>query len=276
MSDYFKILGLEDYTLDEAQIKKKYRDLAKKCHPDKGGDPEEFKKINEAYNFLAENPRRNEYLDFIKNGGNHEDFNKSNNQQGINPEDLINMFFGMSTKKRNPVPIINIMVEYSIRDLLAKVPKDVSYKRLNENGIEEEKKLKITLNTLQENMVLSGKGHQNNKEFKGDVVLRFILRDTSGYQIENNNLILTRQINLLEALTEYNLIYKHPDGREINIIHKNGINNRVLQLQGFGLNMVRNIGMNMRIEQQGDLIIKLEIEKPTNDVIEVLKKYYQN
>lgn len=273
MSDYFSILGL-DYTLEETQIKKKYRDLAKKCHPDKGGDSEEFKKISEAYHFLTENPRKQEYLEFIKGGGKHEQFNKEENV--MNPDDIIRMFFGMNANnRRNPVPVIQVMVDYSIKDLLSKTAKEISYNRLDVNGNEEQKKLKITLNTLQDKMVLSGKGHQNNKQHKGDVVLLFRITDTSGYQVENNNLILIRQINLLEALTEYNLIYKHPDGREINIKHSNAINNRVLQLQGFGLPLVRNV-MNMRIEQQGDLIIKLEIEKPTNDVIEVLKKYYQS
>lgn len=49
----FQLLGLsEDTTLDE--VKKAYRKLAKSQHPDKGGDEEEFKKTNAAYECLSE------------------------------------------------------------------------------------------------------------------------------------------------------------------------------------------------------------------------------
>jgi DnaJ-class molecular chaperone len=47
-----KILGLESGVSPE-DIKKAYRKLAMKHHPDKGGNEEEFKKIKEAYEFLT-------------------------------------------------------------------------------------------------------------------------------------------------------------------------------------------------------------------------------
>ncbi len=50
----FDILGVKpDATLEE--IKKAYKKLASKTHPDKGGDPEQFKKILKAYTELVEN-----------------------------------------------------------------------------------------------------------------------------------------------------------------------------------------------------------------------------
>ena len=48
MKDFYKILGVgKNATPDE--IKKAYKNLAHKYHPDKGGDAEKFKEINEAY-----------------------------------------------------------------------------------------------------------------------------------------------------------------------------------------------------------------------------------
>ena len=44
----YEILGIQQNS-SEAEIKKAYRDLARKCHPDKGGTEEKFKEINEAY-----------------------------------------------------------------------------------------------------------------------------------------------------------------------------------------------------------------------------------
>lgn len=46
--DWWKVLGV-DRNADEETVRKAYRKLAMKHHPDKGGDPEEFKKIQEAY-----------------------------------------------------------------------------------------------------------------------------------------------------------------------------------------------------------------------------------
>ena len=62
--DYYKTLGVQK-TAKPAEIKKAYRDLARKYHPDanKGNaDAEErFKEITEAYNVLSDEKQRKEY-----------------------------------------------------------------------------------------------------------------------------------------------------------------------------------------------------------------------
>lgn len=50
--DLYNILGI-DKNADERAVKKAYFDLAKRHHPDKGGDVEEFKKIQKAYDVLG-------------------------------------------------------------------------------------------------------------------------------------------------------------------------------------------------------------------------------
>ena len=49
----YKILGLPNFATVE-DIKKAYRQLAMKHHPDRGGDEEIMKKINTAYQVLSE------------------------------------------------------------------------------------------------------------------------------------------------------------------------------------------------------------------------------
>lgn len=60
MKDYYKILGVPR-TASEEEIKRAYRKLAHKYHPDKGGDAEKFKEITEAYQVLSNKEKRAQY-----------------------------------------------------------------------------------------------------------------------------------------------------------------------------------------------------------------------
>ncbi|MDO8623758.1 MAG: molecular chaperone DnaJ [bacterium] len=58
--DYYNVLGVEKKASKE-DIKKAFRKLAQKHHPDKGGDESKFKEITEAYAILSDEKRRREY-----------------------------------------------------------------------------------------------------------------------------------------------------------------------------------------------------------------------
>lgn len=80
----------EDLGLDEnaspTEIKKAYRKLALRHHPDKGGDAEEFKKITGAYEILSDPTKKDRYDKF----GEVEDRPSG----GPSPFDIFSMFFG--------------------------------------------------------------------------------------------------------------------------------------------------------------------------------------
>jgi molecular chaperone DnaJ len=62
--DYYEILGVSRDASDE-EIKKAYRRLAHKYHPDKGsGNEERFKEVNEAYQILSDREKRAQYDQF--------------------------------------------------------------------------------------------------------------------------------------------------------------------------------------------------------------------
>ena len=57
---HYETLGISKES-SQNEIKKAYRSLAKKHHPDKGGDEEVFKKINDAYNILSDPSKKQQY-----------------------------------------------------------------------------------------------------------------------------------------------------------------------------------------------------------------------
>lgn len=61
--DYYKVLGVARNAAKD-EIKKAYRKLAHQYHPDKGGDEQKFKEINEAYHILSDDRKRSQYDQF--------------------------------------------------------------------------------------------------------------------------------------------------------------------------------------------------------------------
>ena len=58
--DYYQVLGVDKQASKE-DIKKAFRKLAQKHHPDRGGDESQFKEVNEAYQVLSDDKKRAEY-----------------------------------------------------------------------------------------------------------------------------------------------------------------------------------------------------------------------
>ena len=93
-TEYYDILGVPK-SASENDIKKSYKKLAKKWHPDKNPNNKEeasetFKKIAEAYEILSDEKKRSVYDEHGKEG-------LDQNGMGVNPEDLLsklNEMFG--------------------------------------------------------------------------------------------------------------------------------------------------------------------------------------
>merc|ERR1719335_1343893 len=83
---FYKLLGVDKNASDN-DIKKAFRKLAIKHHPDKGGDPETFKEITRAHEVLSDPEKRRMY----DQGG--EDA-VSGEGGGGNPTDVFDMMFG--------------------------------------------------------------------------------------------------------------------------------------------------------------------------------------
>ena len=98
----YDVLGVNT-SASQADIKKAFRTAAKKHHPDKGGNAEEFKKINDAYEVLGDKKKKEQYDQFgsagagasgFGGGGFNGGFDASNFDFGGGMDDVFSSFFG--------------------------------------------------------------------------------------------------------------------------------------------------------------------------------------
>lgn len=104
--DYYQILDVSKNASKE-EIKKSYRELAKKYHPDVSKEKdaaEKFKKISEAYAVLSDDTKKSQYDQFGSTGFHQrysqEDIFRGFDFEDILGDDLFNMFFGGGGRRR--------------------------------------------------------------------------------------------------------------------------------------------------------------------------------
>lgn len=123
MKNYYEILEVEENATEE-QIKKSYRSLSKKYHPDVNPNgAEKFKEIAEAYETLGDAEKRKRY-----------DFTKNNPQQNnINFEDIFSQMFNFNQnnfgQRRKNAPDKVIKLQISPIDSLLGVEKNIVFMR---------------------------------------------------------------------------------------------------------------------------------------------------
>ncbi len=170
--DYYKILEMDkDASADE--IKRAFRKLAHKYHPDKpGGDEEKFKRVNEAFQVLGNEEKRRQYDQFgstfdqqggFGGGMNWDDFmraarggaggfqNMNFNFGGIDLGDIFGDIFGFGGRSRRRVPRgndIQVDVTIDFREAVFGVEKEVRLMKYNNcdvcsgSGVEPGSKVK--------------------------------------------------------------------------------------------------------------------------------------
>ncbi len=138
--DYYEVLGLSKGASDD-EIKKSYRKLAKKYHPDMNpGDAEaekNFKEVNEAYDVLSDPDKKSKYDQYghaafdPASGG----FGGGFGFDGFDISDIFSSFFGGgSSGRRNNGPIrgddVRVRLTLTFEEAVFGCKKDIQYQRV--------------------------------------------------------------------------------------------------------------------------------------------------
>ncbi len=284
--DYYKILGVAK-SASTKEIKKAFRKLAAKYHPDKNqNDPkaeERFKEINEAYEVLSDSEKRKQYDTlgsnweaFQQSGGNWQDFTQRRHANGGrsfyfegSPEDLFgsgghsdffDMFFGRSSGFGSQSHRRNRRGQ----DIEAELPISLyeAYHGAKRSFEINGKKMRIAIKPGSydgQRLKLKGKGYPAQGVGQaGDLYIKLKLIPDARFKREGDDLIYDLPVDLYTAVLGGKLTVPTLTGAIKINIPKGSQSGKILQIKGKGMPLYKSPN------QYGKLKIVLKVNIPTN------------
>lgn len=261
--DYYSTLGLPK-NADSEDIKKAYRSMAMKHHPDRGGDEKRFKEVEEAYRTLSD-PRKKEIYDLGGDPNNQRAGSHSHHNQGPfefhfdsgNINDIFGNFgygFGRQPLRRNRS--INVVVDLTLEDVL--LGKDLTAEVAIPGGNKKIINLSIPPGIEHGQQIkYQGMGDHTHKDaHPGDLIVNVQVREHHKFKREGDSLIYDHLISVWDAILGTTASINTLDGRTLNITVPHGIQpESILSCKEEGI-------PNMRTRKKGNLLIKIKIEIP--------------
>jgi len=272
--DYYKILGIEKKST-ENEIKKAYRKLARKYHPDLNPDEKEaekkFKEINEANEVLSNAENRKKYDKYGKDWQHADEFEKAKKQQqsqkGYQKQssgdfshsdysDFFESMFGGEGRRGGNVRYrgqdFNAELHLNLKDVYT------THKRtLTING----KNIRLTIPAGVKNgqvIKIKGQGGEGlNGGPNGDLFMQFSIENHSKFKRDNNNLISAVDIDLYSAMLGKDITVDTFVGKVKLKVKPETQNGTKVKLKGKGFPVYK------KESQFGDLYITYNVMLPT-------------
>jgi curved DNA-binding protein len=282
--DYYKILEV-DKKATEAEIKKAYRKMARKYHPDLNPNDKEserkFKEINEANEVLSHAENRKKYDEYGENWQHAEQYEKAKQQGqysrggqqggfegfegggfggGGDYSDFFESMFGGRTTGRQR----GRSAQFKGQDFTTELHLDLkdvytTHKRtLNING----KNIRITIPAGVENgqqIKISGMGGEGSGGGpKGDLYITFTVENHTNFKLDKHNLYSTVDLDLYTALLGGDITADTFDGKVKLTVKPGTQNGTKVKLKGKGFPIYKKEG------EFGDLYITYQVKIPTD------------
>ena len=275
MKNYYDVLGVSEDASND-QIKKAFKDIAKKEHPDRGGDEARFKEANEAYDTLKSSQKRHDYDTMRKFGGTRQ----GGGQHPFFNEDIFGDFFsgfqngdmdfggkfnftqgpgGARTFRSSNRGNRNVQVRMalSIKEAMTHNDKTINYKL--PSGRDEFATVKIPAG-VQHGVTFKfpGMGDDAIKNVpRGDLMVIMSVLDSDGYTRKGNDLYTDKTIDCFQAIRGHDFNLKTLEDKIIKVKVPAGTQaNTILQVKGQGMPVHKTIGI------RGNLYVKVHVLIP--------------
>lgn len=261
MQDYYKTLGIHRGASAD-DIKKAYRKLAMKNHPDRGGDEHKFKEIEEAYRTLSDPEKKRMFDMGVDPNAQHRGFGPQgfDGFDGFSThgfDDMFGTFFGQGFRQQRKNRNTGITVEITLEDVLkgknfdAEVNAGGKSKFININippGIENGQQIRY-----------NGMGDDSIPNMRpGDLIVNVVIRNHTRFKREHDSLIYEANISVWDLMLGSTLEIRTLDDRVISINIPEGTQpETVFSCRSEGL-------PNVRTKQRGNLLIKIKTIVPKN------------
>jgi len=264
---YYDTLGVsENATQDE--IKRAYRKLSKKYHPDvDGGDEVKFKEISEAYDVVGDASKRANYDSQQR----QDDFFSSFNQQGrYNMSDMFDQVFGNAfntEQRRQKGRDIKTQIYVSFDEAFHGTTKTISV-----NGRNIRMKFKPGLKTGQR-FTLEGRGqpHQINSSLpNGNLIVEIQVIADDKFILQGNDIWLEKTLPWYDIMLGCSILLESPDG-PINLkIPRATYPDKTLRLKNRGYPVYGS-------DSRGSLLVKIRASYPklSKEQLEHIEKIKQ-
>lgn len=275
MANYYEILGV-NADADADTIKRAYRGLASRNHPDKGGDTAKFQEIQSAYDVLSDPQRRQQYDHELSNPfpGGQFHFHAGNFDQGDPFEHFRSMFgfgaeqFGRQRAQQRRNRSLRISIEISLEETLNNQSKFIQINGAKNVQIDLPRGVRSG-----QTFKYSGLGDITNPNLPpGDLLVDIHVRPHPKFQVSNFDLITAVEIDCLDALTGCQASVVNLEGNKLEFTVASGTApGAKYKMRGQGL-AVPNSPL------RGDLVavVHLSIKKLDSAQIELVQQLKQN
>ncbi len=278
--DYYKILGVEKNATQDV-IKKAFRKLAVKYHPDKNqgnkAAEDQFKEVNEANEVLSDPEKRKKYDELGANWKQQQQYAQSQGQSRSrqshnfeNDGDFSDFFESFFSQQRGQAQ----QRARKGRDLEAAL--EISFEDAYHGGVQVisvgEDKIRLTLKPGIHNgqkIKIKGKGGAlRNGGDRGDLYITFHVKEHPQFKIEGVDIHQNIPVDLYTAVLGGKAETLTPSGKLNLTIPEGTQHNKTLRLKGKGMPVYDQSGT------FGDMIVTVKIEIPMN-LNEEQKKLFQ-